>query len=178
MNKFNELAKTIHQLNVDAGWWSDMNRDVYQCLQLVSTEIAEATEGERKHLKDDKLPHRIMGEVELADALIRTFDLAGRYGWQYYNHNGVDVYLKQMTTVAGMHFICNKALIDLGVTILVDLPIYDRSSQYTVLVNTILKVGELLGYDVMGALHEKLEYNKHRADHKPEARAAEHGKKF
>lgn len=178
MNKFNELAKTIHQQNVDAGWWPDTGRNTFECLQLVSTELAEATEGERKHLMDDHLPHRKMGEVELADALIRTLDLAGRYGWSHHGHDGVNVHLRQFKNVAAMHFICNKALIDLGVTILVDLPIYDRSSQYTVLVNTILKVGELLGYDVMGALHEKLEYNKHRADHKPEARAAEHGKKF
>jgi chemotaxis regulatin CheY-phosphate phosphatase CheZ len=29
---FNELAKQIHQVNVDAGWWVDMNRDIYQTL--------------------------------------------------------------------------------------------------------------------------------------------------
>lgn len=60
-----------------------MNRCIYQTLQLVVTEIAEATEGERKNLMDDHLPHRKMGEVELADALIRLLDMAGRYGWEY-----------------------------------------------------------------------------------------------
>ncbi len=34
-------------------------------------------EGHRKSLKDDHLPHRDMAEVELADAVIRIFDLAG-----------------------------------------------------------------------------------------------------
>ena len=34
------------------------------------------------------------------------------------------------------------------------------------------------GYDVAGALIEKLEYNAQRADHKPENRGEEHGKKF
>ncbi len=34
-------------------------------------------EGHRKDLMDDKLPHRRMVEVELADALIRIFDYAG-----------------------------------------------------------------------------------------------------
>lgn len=34
------------------------------------------------------------------------------------------------------------------------------------------------GLDLEGALHEKLEYNKKRPDHKPEARAGEGGKKF
>lgn len=32
-------------------------------------------------LMDDKLPHRRMAEVELADALIRIFDYAGAFGY-------------------------------------------------------------------------------------------------
>jgi NTP pyrophosphatase (non-canonical NTP hydrolase) len=47
---------------------------------LIVSEIAEAMEGERKNLMDDKLPHRKAVEVELADALIRIFDYAGAYG--------------------------------------------------------------------------------------------------
>jgi NTP pyrophosphatase (non-canonical NTP hydrolase) len=37
-------------------------------------------EGHRKGLPDDKLPHRSMIEVELADAVIRIADLAGALG--------------------------------------------------------------------------------------------------
>lgn len=48
-------------------------------LLLVVTEIAEACEGDRKNLMDDHLPDRPMREVELADAVIRIFDLAGGY---------------------------------------------------------------------------------------------------
>ncbi len=44
---------------------------------LIHSEISEAMEGHRKDLMDDKLPHRRMVEVELADALIRIFDYAG-----------------------------------------------------------------------------------------------------
>ena len=44
---------------------------------LVVSEVAEAMEGYRKNLMDDKLPHRSMVEVELADVIIRVFDLAG-----------------------------------------------------------------------------------------------------
>jgi len=33
------------------------------------------------YLMDDKLPHRRMAEVELADTLIRIFDYAGAYGY-------------------------------------------------------------------------------------------------
>jgi hypothetical protein len=38
-------------------------------------------EGHRKNLMDDKLPHRKMQEVEIADAAIRIFDLAGAMGY-------------------------------------------------------------------------------------------------
>ena len=51
-----------------------------ELLMLIVSEISEAMEGERKDLMDDKLPHRKMAEVELADALIRIFDYAGAYG--------------------------------------------------------------------------------------------------
>ena len=37
-------------------------------------------EGYRKNLMDDKLPHRSMLEVELADAVIRIFDMCGGLG--------------------------------------------------------------------------------------------------
>lgn len=47
---------------------------------LMVSEISEAMEGRRKGLMDDKLPHRRMVEVELADALIRIFDYAGENG--------------------------------------------------------------------------------------------------
>lgn len=48
---------------------------------LIVSEIAEAMEGERKNLMDDKIPSRKMAEVELVDALIRIFDFAGGFGY-------------------------------------------------------------------------------------------------
>jgi NTP pyrophosphatase (non-canonical NTP hydrolase) len=80
---------------------------------LIVSEVSEAMEGHRKNLPDDKLAHRPMVEVELADAVIRIFDLAGAKG-----------------------------------------------------------------YDIAGALVEKLQFNAKRADHKPENRAAEGGKAY
>lgn len=50
-------------------------RNVGELLMLSVSELAEALEGHRKNLPDDKLPHRPMFEVEIADCFIRLFDL-------------------------------------------------------------------------------------------------------
>lgn len=114
-----------HGLAAKSGWWLDTETGedvrtwpkkfftlwVGAKLMLVVTEVAEAMEGHRKNLADDKLPHRPMLEVELADAAIRIFDLAGG-----------------------------------------------------------------LGFDLAGAVVEKLAFNQQRPDHKLEHRTAEGGK--
>ena len=113
----NDLSKLCHDRNKT--WWHDpltgkpLVRNKGELLMLIVSEIAEAMEGERKNLMDDKLPSRKMAEVELADAVIRILDYAGAHG-----------------------------------------------------------------YDLGGAFEEKMEYNAHRADHKPENRIKENGKKF
>jgi NTP pyrophosphatase (non-canonical NTP hydrolase) len=81
----NDLSTQCHDANQT--WWHDiktgerLNRNKGELLMLVVSELAEAMEGERKNLMDDKLPHRRMAEVELADALIRIFDYAGAFGY-------------------------------------------------------------------------------------------------
>jgi hypothetical protein len=83
----NEGCAAIHAQNIRAGWWSDINtgepkdRNAGEMLMLIVSEIAEAMEGVRKGLPDDKLPHRPMEEVELADAMIRIMDYAGARGF-------------------------------------------------------------------------------------------------
>jgi NTP pyrophosphatase (non-canonical NTP hydrolase) len=82
-NSVNLLKHAIHAKNKEAGWWTDLNtgeplqRNVGELLMLMVSELAEAMEGHRKNLQDDKLPHRKMIEVELADCLIRIYDAAG-----------------------------------------------------------------------------------------------------
>lgn len=50
-------------------------------IALIHSEVSEALRGEREDLMDDKLPHRKMVEVELADAIIRILDYAGGFGY-------------------------------------------------------------------------------------------------
>lgn len=56
-----------------------------------------------------------------------------------------------------------------------------RKSCEVELADAIIRILDLagaLGYDMAAAIAEKAEYNAQRADHKPEHRAAEGGKKF
>ena len=73
------IVDKIHGAHRTAGWW-DKPRETGTLLCLVHSEISEAMEGDRKKLQDDHLPHRPMIEVELADAVIRIFDMAGGLG--------------------------------------------------------------------------------------------------
>jgi NTP pyrophosphatase (non-canonical NTP hydrolase) len=76
-----------NQCHIDnTRWWFDQKgkrlaRNKGELLMLIVSEISEAMEGERKNLMDDKLPHRRMAEVELADALIRIFDYSAAFDY-------------------------------------------------------------------------------------------------
>lgn len=81
------LQTLCHGLAAHSGWWGGNGKPdprenpmcFSQKLMLCVSELAESMEGDRKGLKDDHLPHRDMREVELADTVIRIFDLAGAY---------------------------------------------------------------------------------------------------
>ena len=82
------LTELCHGLAKHSGWWDEWKTipKEYQLLWistkllLINSEVIEGFEGARKDLMDDHLPHRKMLEVELADAAIRIFDLAGGLG--------------------------------------------------------------------------------------------------
>lgn len=117
--QINKLRDLCYKASFDAGWHTNietgelLDRNKGEMLCLMHSEISEAMEGERKGLMDDKLPHRPMPEVELANAVIRIMDYCGRFG-----------------------------------------------------------------YDIGGAIIEKMEFNAHRQDHKIENRKKQGGKKF
>lgn len=88
-----QLQEEIYKNNVKAGWWTNLETgepkpvgnvtEILAKMMLMVSEIAEACEGARKNLMDDKLPHRSMIEVEFADAIIRILDTGG--------HEGLDI---------------------------------------------------------------------------------------
>lgn len=77
-----------HSLAREAGWWDEYIEMPEQYrkhfiagkMALSHSEVSESLEGFRKNLLDDHLPHRQMVEVEIADAIIRLFDLGGALG--------------------------------------------------------------------------------------------------
>lgn len=178
----NNLSKEIHDHNLKVGWWSGEQQCVYQKLQLVSTEVAEATEGARKNLMDDHLPHYKMECVELADAMIRILDFGGRYGLEYTctyaesplmgaevsagsNHMGINIALTDFVKAWYSVHVLNKEDVNLNVF-------------YSAMIDMVLNCAKYRGFNIAPALNDKLEYNKNRADHKKENREKQGGKSF
>ena len=163
-----------------AGWWSDLSTGIDKPLTnesikakevLIMTELAEAVEGDRKNLMDDKLPHRKMVEVELADAVIRAMDLSGAMGSDInsfvigepdWTPEGYDYTFTDM-----IHYVCKM--------------IFDGSLggiKYTMISHLLIKWGDHNGYDVIDAMVEKMEFNSNRPDHKIENRKGVGGKTY
>ena len=180
MINYDQEAAAIYAQNKAVGWWDDPNRCIYQTLQLVSTEVAEATEGERKNLMDDHLPTRKMGEVELADALIRVLDLGGRYNWRFVDRITAPEECTGDLSIGGKHLFINACLIGLLHNLPRDINTVDDAVcyHYSRLIRAIEATAESHGYDLAGAMAEKRAYNRNRSDHKRENRAKSDGKKF
>lgn len=78
----NELVEQAHTNAVEHGWWEE-DRPFGELIALCHSELSEALEEYRNgkamtttYIKNDK-PEGI--PIELADVLIRIFDICGRY---------------------------------------------------------------------------------------------------
>lgn len=104
INNIIMLTNLCHSIAAGCGWWHNnkgeaLYRNFGELIALIHSEISEALEGDRKSKQDEHLPQYTSVEVELADALIRIFDLAGamnlRLGFAFvdkliYNMNRAD----------------------------------------------------------------------------------------
>lgn len=77
------LCDACHNASRNSGWYNDLHtgepiaRNVPEMIALCHAELSEALEGYRKNKYDDHIHHLPSITVELADLLIRVFDLAG-----------------------------------------------------------------------------------------------------
>lgn len=91
MDSIFEIQRSIFDQNKEAGWHSDLNGVPYSQtkqeelfptrIALCHSELSEALEGYRKNLVDDHLPSFMNAQIELADAVIRIFELAYVMGY-------------------------------------------------------------------------------------------------
>lgn len=173
--ELNELAQYVHKCNEK--WWQNpvtkerIERNKGELLMLVITELAEACEGERKNLMDDKLPHRKMAEVEMADATIRLLDFAAGF-----NYSLVDMKLPETGAPD------NKGHLLLCICHVVADCIYEYMLPIEASLSLAIKTIEYYcfkyDYDLYGAIKEKLAYNSLRTDHTHEARLQVGGKQW
>lgn len=166
------LAKRIHEINKN--WWINietgeaLKRNKNELLALVISELCEALEGERKDLMDDHLPSRKMAEVEMADSYIRILDMMEGHS------------IPMMFDYYDTAFPCetnNKAEY---LFYIISLVVYSSGCNFTLnhAAAQIEHYCEKFGYDLWGALEEKLIYNQNRKDHSIEQRKKANGKKF
>lgn len=173
MPDLNQLAHDIHQENLK--WWQDMDTGepiqtpAGQKEMLMISEVAEAMEGLRKGLMDDKLPHRPMAEVEAADYVIRVLDHANAHGCLLNNELAVvhNDYADEATEAELLLDMCASAL-----------GVYSEVETHTTCIVTAINFASRMGYDLWAAVDEKRAYNRQREDHKLEHRKAEGGKKW
>ncbi len=179
-------ARDVHALNVRKGWWSNTHtgeriaRNFGELLMLIVSEIAEGYDGWVADAKDDKLPERPMVQVELADALIRTFDTVAGFNLDIgaavlrLTHEDITrcMYESRMADSC-MRLVCHMA--DALEADRKGRPPEVKADSFVRFILTVMYTARWAGYDLAGAFHDKMVYNLGRADHDPANRRSGKG---
>jgi hypothetical protein len=169
-----ELQNKIHAQNKELGWW-DEPRPFSTFICLFHSELSEAVEGDRKGLMDDHLPQYPMFQVELADFVIRCMDYLGFVG----NSIGYSKMLTIKSEATETELVANlHRTISESYSLHRDGLIACSRDELVDAVNVCHGFSNSKGFDLDRIILDKLEYNKHRADHKRENRAKQGGKKY
>lgn len=163
----NAYAAHIHELNLK--WWQNVDGspkdlDKGERFMLMVSELAEAMEGDRKDLMDDKLPQYKMLYVELADTVIRVLDSGHVYGWNFDDNSIWQTLDTAPKTMGGKLLNIVDLLLDLArAEILYD---FDRATKNVLAFNIVVCCTELASAsDFWQIVYEKLLFNWTRADH-------------
>lgn len=175
--KVRDLDKLRHRVHeANKRWWEDLEtgqpieRNVGEMLMLVVSEFAEAMEGDRKRLMDDKIPTRPMREVELADALIRLLDIAGAPEYDVSLGGGYRYLFRWSENFADNLYQLVKALSYQSRA--------ELKATIGITIHGILELSSRMNLDIDGAFEDKMQYNATRHDHTREGRLAKGGKRY
>lgn len=177
ITNFAGFAEAAHSASINAGWYSDLktgerierNRGEMYC--LMHSEISEAMEGFRKSLQDDKLPHRPMIEVELADFVIRLADYSEYRG----KTEAVLRHARYATKVLGSNIPETLTRVHGYLAFAYGEPV-DEGYYLGGALKLVVLIADKLGLDLEGAVVEKMAFNQTRKDHKIENRKLAGGK--
>lgn len=166
-----ELQTKIHDQNKAVGWW-DNPRPFSTFVCLFHSELSEAMEGDRKGLMDDHLPKYPMFQVELADFVIRCLDWLGQ---AHYDAHDISFEFSVTEDMGNTELL---AWLHHSVSMALDSRVGIESVYLASAVNGCFEYAEKNNFDLHQIILEKVEYNKHRSDHKRESREMKGGKKY
>lgn len=177
-----EVAR-IYEINEK--WWRDIRtnepivRDDGELFMLMASELAEAMEGERKNLDDDKLPQFKMAGVEMCDFAIRVIDYAPRRNlvltdrYEEAAERFPWVNVTPDSNRAGLIWKLNKKLVRASEQIG-----RAQENQLSFLIADARHYCRVFGYPFEEMYEAKVQFNITRADHQHESRMKADGKKF